>query len=66
MPDSADADSEGLCAHGVQPASLRVCQCGSHTRFCKHPDVGKPYPSGAAEQSLDGLVTAAEARSQKT
>ena len=67
MPDSADADGKGLCAQGVQQASLRVCAgVLLHQGCITHPYVGKPYPSGAAEQPLDGLVTAAEARSQKT
>ena len=67
MPDSADADSEGLYAQGVQQASLRVCAgVLLHQVSFAHPDIKKPYLSGAAEQSLDGLVGAAEARSQKT
>ena len=64
MPATADADSKG-CVHMECNQLLCGCAIVFHTRLVTHPDVEKPYPSGAAEQSLDGLVTAAEAISQK-
>ena len=64
MPATADADSKGW-VHMECNQLLCGCAIVFHTRLVTHPDVEKPYPSRAAELSLDGLVGAAEARSQK-
>ena len=60
---TADADSKG----GVHmECNELVYGCSYFTRCYRHPDIEKPHPSGATEQSLDGLVRASEARSQKS
>ena len=63
MPATADADSKG-CVHMECNQLLCGCVIVFHTRLVTQPDVEKPYPSRAAELSLDGLLETAEARSQ--
>ena len=65
MAVDADADGKGWCAQGVQEASLWVCSgVLLHQASFVHPDVKKPYPGGAAEQTVDGIGGAS--RSQKS